>query len=375
MKRDFYEILGVSKSSTEAEIKKAYRKLAIKYHPDKNPGDAEAEAKFKEASEAYSVLSDQQKRQQYDRFGHEGMRGAGGGAGGMNMEDIFSQFGDIFGGFGGGGFGDFFGGGRSQSRERVLKGSNLRVRVKMSLNEVATGLEKKIKVKRKKAAPNLKYDTCGQCKGTGVVISVSQSMFGQMQTQNTCPSCQGLGKIIKDKPSQADEMGLIAEMETVVINIPAGVETDMQLKMAGKGNEAPFNGVNGDLYVLIEVEEHNEIQREGADLHYNLTISVPEAILGCEKRIPGLENDLMIKIPAGSQSNSIKKLRAKGLPSLRGGSGDYLIHLNVHIPSQLDKEQKAFFEEMKAKDALQPNDADRKEHKKSFFDKFKSIIS
>ena len=370
MKRDFYEILGVAKSASEAEIKKAYRKLAIKYHPDKNPGDAAAESKFKEASEAYSVLSDQQKRAQYDRFGHDGMRGASGG-GGMNMDDIFSQFGDIF-----GGFGDIFGGGSSrQSRERVIKGSNLRVRVKLNLKEVATGVEKKIKVKRKKVAPNLKYDTCSHCNGSGVVVSVQQSMFGQVQTQNTCPHCQGLGKRVTDKPHNADDMGLIAESETVVINIPEGVETDMQLKMSGKGNEAPFNGVNGDLFVLIEVEEHPEIQREGPDLHYNLTVSVPEAILGCEKRIPGVENDLMIKIPPGSQSNSIKKLRSKGLPSLRGGHGDYLVHLNVHIPSHLDKEQKLFFEEMKQKDALQPNEEDKKEHKRSFFDKFKSIIS
>ena len=262
MKQDYYEVLGVGKNATEGEIKKAYRKQAIKYHPDKNPGDQEAEAKFKLAAEAYEILSDSQKKAQYDQFGHAAFENGGFSGGGMNMEDIFSQFGDIFGSAFGGGFGGFGGG------QRRMKGSDLRIRVTLSLEEIINGVEKKIKVKRKIQAPGLQFTTCSNCKGTGQVTRVANTILGRMQTASPCPKCQGSGQIISNRPSGSDAQGMIQEEETVSIKIPSGVEDGMQLKVSGKGNAAPGNGISGDLLVLIQEKQDENFVREGNHLHY-----------------------------------------------------------------------------------------------------------
>jgi molecular chaperone DnaJ len=302
-KRDYYEVLGVSKGASEEEIKKAYRKLAIKYHPDKNPNDKSAEEKFKEAAEAYEVLSNAEKKQRYDQFGHAGVGGAAGGGaggfGGMNMEDIFSQFGDIF----GGSFG-FGGGGGSRGGRRVNRGSNLRVKVKLNLSEIANGVEKKIKVNKQVAcntcngsgAKNSNYDTCRICNGSGVITRVQQTMLGAMQTQTTCNACQGEGKIIKDKCGSCHGDGVVRGEETISIKIPAGVADGMQLNVSGKGNAAIRGGINGDLIVLIEEEEHPELKREGQHLVYNLHISIPDAILGTNVEVPLVEGKAKLKL-------------------------------------------------------------------------------
>lgn len=345
-KRDYYEVLGVSKSASADEIKKAYRKLAIKYHPDKNPDNKEAEEKFKEAAEAYEVLSDADKKARYDQFGHAGMGGAAGGGfgGGMNMEDIFSQFGDIFGGGFGGGFGGFGGfgggGGRQQSR-----GSNLTVRIKLNLEEILNGTTKTLKVKRMKLAEGVTSKTCTTCNGTGAQIRVTNTVFGQMQTQATCSTCQGLGKIADKIPAGANAQGLIKEEEEVSINIPAGAIDGIQLNVRGKGNDAPLGGVAGDLLVVIEEEEDKNIKREGNNLHQELYISFAEAALGCSKEIPIVSGKVKIKVDAGTQSGKILRLAGKGLPSLEGyGKGDMFIHINVWTPQNLTNEQKEFFQ-------------------------------
>ncbi|WP_336126999.1 MULTISPECIES: molecular chaperone DnaJ [Mesoflavibacter] len=372
-KRDYYEILGIDKSASQAEIKKAYRKQAIKYHPDKNPDNAEAEAKFKEAAEAYEVLSDENKKARYDQFGHQAFEGAGGfGGGGMNMDDIFSQFGDIFGGaFGGGGFSGFgggFGGG-----QRRVKGSNLRVRLKLTLEEIANGVEKKIKVKRKVQAPGTTYKTCTTCNGTGQVTRVTNTILGRMQTSAPCNTCGGAGQIIDKKPNDADAQGLIIKEETIPVNIPAGVVDGMQLKVSGKGNEAPGNGVSGDLLVAIEELEHDNLQREGDNLHYDLYVSLPDAILGTSKEIDTVTGKVRIKIEAGVQSGKILRLRGKGIPSINGyGKGDLLVHVNVWTPKTLNKSQKEFFESMREDDHFTPKP---ERGDKSFFEKVKDMFS
>ncbi len=372
-KRDYYEILGIDKSASQAEIKKAYRKQAIKYHPDKNPDNAEAEAKFKEAAEAYEVLSDENKKARYDKFGHQAFEGAGGfGGGGMNMDDIFSQFGDIFGGaFGGGGFSGFgggFGGG-----QRRVKGSNLRVRLKLTLEEIANGVEKKIKVKRKVQAPGTTYKTCTTCNGTGQVTRVTNTILGRMQTSAPCNTCGGAGQIIDKKPNDADAQGLIIKEETIPVNIPAGVVDGMQLKVSGKGNEAPGNGVSGDLLVAIEELEHDNLQREGDNLHYDLYVSLPDAILGTSKEIDTVTGKVRIKIEAGVQSGKILRLRGKGIPSINGyGKGDLLVHVNVWTPKTLSKSQKEFFESMREDDHFTPKP---ERGDKSFFEKVKDMFS
>jgi len=372
-KRDYYEILGIDKSASQAEIKKAYRKQAIKYHPDKNPDNAEAEAKFKEAAEAYEVLSDENKKARYDQFGHQAFEGAGGfGGGGMNMDDIFSQFGDIFGGaFGGGGFSGFgggFGGG-----QRRVKGSNLRVRLKLTLEEIANGVEKKIKVKRKVQAPGTTYKTCTTCNGTGQVTRVTNTILGRMQTSAPCNTCGGAGQIIDKKPNDADAQGLIVKEETIPVNIPAGVVDGMQLKVSGKGNEAPGNGVSGDLLVAIEELEHDNLQREGDNLHYDLYVSLPDAILGTSKEIDTVTGKVRIKIEAGVQSGKILRLRGKGIPSINGyGKGDLLVHVNVWTPKTLNKSQKEFFESMREDDHFTPKP---ERGDKSFFEKVKDMFS
>ena len=367
---DFYDILGVSKSANANEIKRAYRKIAMKYHPDRNPDNKEAEKKFKEAAEAYSVLSDEGKRRQYDQFGHSAFNGMGGQSGfnSMNMDDIFSQFGDIF----GGAFGGFGGFGGSQGR-RVMKGSNLRVRVNLTLEEICNGVEKKIKVKRKVLAPGATFSTCSQCNGTGQVTRVTNTILGRMQTSTTCPACSGSGQTLDNRPSGSDANGMIIKEETVKIPIPAGVVDDMQLKVSGKGNEAPGNGISGDLLVVINEVPHKKLQREGDNLHYELYVSIPDAILGTDKEIETVSGKVRIKIEAGMQSGKILRLRGKGIPSINGyGSGDLLVHVNVWTPKTLDKKQKDFFESMRENDHFEPKPENSE---KSFFDRVKDMFS
>jgi molecular chaperone DnaJ len=373
---DFYEILGISKNASAGEIKKAYRKKAIEFHPDKNPGDATAEENFKKAAEAYETLSDPQKKARYDQLGHQaytsagaGGFGGGGGFGGMDMDDIFSQFGDIFGGGGFSGFGGFGGGG---GRRRV-KGKDLRIRVSLTLEEAALGVEKKVKVKRKKQAPGVTYKTCSTCNGSGQVTRIQNTILGRMQTSAPCNACGGAGQTIDKKPDGADSQGLIIDEETVSIKIPAGVESDMRLKVGGKGNDAPGNGVSGDLLVDIEVKPHEHLQREGNNLHFDLYVSVPEAILGTTKEIETVTGKVRIPIEEGIQSGKILRLRGKGMPSLNGyGTGDLLVHVNVWTPRNLTKEQKEFFASMMTDSNFEP--APEKSDK-SFFEKVKDMFS
>ena len=379
-KRDYYEVLGVSKSADATEIKKAYRKLALKYHPDKNPGDKEAEEKFKEAAEAYDVLSNEEKKRRYDQFGHAGVGGAGQGGfgGGMSMDDIFSQFGDIFGSFGGfSGFGGF-GGGRSARRGN--RGTNLRVKVKMNLQEIATGIEKKIKVKKYVACQHCNgtgakdgksYSTCSTCKGSGQVTRVQNTILGAMQTTSTCPTCEGEGKIINEKCTFCNGEGVLMSEEVISINIPAGVGEGMQLSLSGKGNAARRGGVNGDLIVLIEEEEHPELVRDGNDLLYNVFIGYPEAVLGETVEIPTIEGKVKVKIEAGTQPGKILRLRGKGLPDVNGyGKGDLLAKVNVWIPKNLSKDERKLVEKMKEAEGFKPGSGD----KKSIFSKMKDFF-
>ena len=368
MKEDFYKILGLSKGASANEIKKAYRKKAIEFHPDKNPGDKEAEANFKKAAEAYEVLSDPQKKSQYDQFGHSAFESGGFGGGGMNMEDIFSQFGDIFGSaFGGGGFSGF---GQSQYKS---KGGNLRIRVQLSIKEVAQGVEKKIKVRRKVQAPGVSYDTCRTCEGKGQVMRVTNTILGRMQSASTCPKCNGSGQIISNRPVGSDANGMVEQEEAVSIKIPAGVEEGMQLKVTGKGNEAIGNGITGDLLVLIEESTDDNFVREGNHLHFDLYISIAEAALGVSREINLLEGKVRIKLESGIQSGKTLRLRGKGLPDLNGyGKGDLLVHVNVWTPKTLNKEQKQFFQKMLEDDNFTPN-PDKSD--KSFFEKVKDMFA
>ncbi len=375
MKKDYYEILGIDKNADAAAIKKAYRKKAIEYHPDKNPGDSVAEEKFKEAAEAYEVLSDADKKARYDQYGHAAFDGAGGfgGSGHMNMDDIFSQFGDIFGSaFGGGGFGGFsgFGGGG----QRQAKGTSLRIKVKLTLEEVANGVEKKVKVKRKLKAEGVTYKVCTTCNGTGQVMKVANTVFGRMQTASPCHTCQGTGQMLDQKPAGSDADGMVFSEETVSIKIPAGVAEGMQLKVAGKGNDAPGNNsIPGDLLVVIEELDHETLKREGDNIHYDLYISVAEATLGGSKEIYTVTGNVRIKLEEGIQSGKILRLRGKGLPRLNGyGSGDLLVHINVWTPKKLTKEQKAFFESMLEDENFKPSPG---KGDKSFFEKVKEMFS
>lgn len=370
MKEDFYDILGIAKGATAAEIKKAYRKKAIEHHPDKNPGDPKAEELFKKAAEAYEVLSDPDKKARYDQYGHQAFEGGGFGGGGMNMDDIFSQFGDIF---GGGGFSGFSGFGGFGGGQRTVKGSNLRIRVKLTLDEIANGVEKKIKVKRKKQAPGTTYKTCSTCNGSGQVTKIQNTILGRMQTSATCSTCRGAGQMIDKKPAHADQDGMLASEETVSIKIPPGVVDGMQLKVSGKGNEAPGNGISGDLLVAIEEETHPFLQREGDNLHFDLYISFSEAALGTSKEIDAVTGKVRIKIEAGAQSGKILRLRNKGIPSINGyGSGDLLVHLNVWTPKTLTKEQREFFEKMNGDEHFTPKP---EKEDKSFFEKVKDMFS
>lgn len=368
-KRDYYDILGVEKNSDEKTIKKAYRKIALKYHPDRNPDDKEAEEKFKEAAEAYEILSDPDKKARYDRFGHQGVSGAGGGGqgfGGMNMDDIFDQFGDIFGGA--------FGGGNSrQRRQRVARGSDLRIKLKLNLQEVATGVKKKIKVNKLVNAEGVTYSTCQTCNGQGRVVRVQQTMLGAMQTQSTCQSCHGTGKTIGKRPAGADAQGLKRQEETVEINIPAGVEDGMQLKVSGKGNAGPFDGVPGDLLVLIEEEKNEALQRDGANLHYEAYVSFIDAALGASLEVPLVEGKAKIKIEAGTQSGKMLRLRGKGLPSVQSyGTGDLFVHINVWTPKKLSSDEKASLEKLRDSENFIPKPTTKEQ---GFFSKMKDFFA
>ncbi len=379
-KRDYYEVLGVSKSASEQEIKKAYRKLALKYHPDKNPDDKAAEEKFKEAAEAYEVLSNAEKKAKYDRFGHAGMGGAGGfGGGGMNMEDIFSQFGDIFGGGAFGGFGGF-GGGGSRGR-RVNRGTNIRVKVKLTLKDIVNGVEKKIKVKKYVSCKTCSgsgaeggsgFSTCDQCGGSGQVTRVTNTFLGQMQTASTCPKCGGDGKTITNKCNTCHGDGIVKDDETIELKIPAGVEDGMQLSVQGKGNMGARNGVAGDLIVLIEEEEHPELKRDGNNLLYDLYIPFPDAILGTEVTVPTVNGKAKIKIDPGTQGGKVLRLRNKGIPDVNGyRTGDQLVNINVWTPQHLSKEEKGMIEKLRGSENFVPNPSSSD---KGFFERMKDYF-
>lgn len=370
-KRDYYEVLGLSKGATPEEIKKAYRKIAIKFHPDKNPGDKEAEEKFKEAAEAYEVLSNAEKKQRYDQYGHAGMGGAGGGfgGGGMNMDDIFSQFGDIFGG--GGGFESFFGGGRSR-HSAGRRGSNLRIKVKLTLEEIAAGVEKKIKVTRLVQADGATYKPCGTCGGSGQVQKVVNTMLGQMVSASTCPACGGAGKTADKMPPGADKNGQTKKEEIISLNIPAGVEEGMQLSMRGKGNEGPMGGPAGDLLILIEETPHEILKREGNNIVYDLYVSFIDAAIGTSVEIPTIGGHVRIKIDAGTQSGKILRLRGKGIKDIEGyGVGDQLVHINVWTPKQLTSKEKEALEALRSSENFQPKPG---KSEKGFFDKVKEFL-
>ncbi|MCD8178007.1 MAG: molecular chaperone DnaJ [Tannerellaceae bacterium] len=381
-KRDYYEVLGVAKNASADEIKKAYRKKAIEFHPDKNPGDATAEEKFKEAAEAYDVLSDPQKRQRYDQFGHAGVGGAsqGGFGGGMSMDDIFSQFGDIFGGHFGG-FGGFSGfGGSSRGGRRVNRGSDLRVKVKLTLKEIATGVEKKIKVKKFVACKHCNGSgaedanstkTCDTCHGSGVVTRVTNTFLGQMQTQSTCPTCNGEGKLITKKCQHCSGEGVVKDEDVISINIPAGVAEGMQLSMGGKGNAARHGGINGDLLILVEEERHPELIRDENDLLYNLLLSFPQAALGGTVEVPTIEGKAKLKIEPGTQPGKVLRLRNKGLPSINSyGTGDLLVNVSVYIPETLSSSDKELLKKLESSPNIQPNTS----IKDKIFNKFRSMF-
>ena len=383
-KRDYYEVLGVDKSAPADEIKKAYRKLAIKYHPDKNPGNKEAEEKFKEAAEAYSVLSDADKKAKYDQFGHAGVDGAGpdfsGGFG--NLNDILNDlFGGAFGGGFGGGFGGFGGFGGGQRRERVYRGRDIRVRVKLTLEEIARGVEKEISIEKNVPCPDCggrgarnssDIKTCPACNGTGQVQRVVNSFLGQTVTYSTCQQCGGEGKIISNPCHTCNGTGLVRQRETIKVKIPAGVEAGMQMTVQGEGHAAKNNGINGDLLVVIEEQEHPDFRREGSNLLYTKVISVVDAMLGCEVEIPCLDGKQKIKVEPGTQSGTVTRLRGKGLPSVNSyGTGDLYVKIAVWIPKKLTKEEKALFESMRHNESFKPNPT---KEDKSFFEKLKDLF-
>lgn len=388
-KRDYYEVLGVDKKATAAEIKAAYKKMAIKYHPDRNPGDKEAEEKFKEAAEAYDVLRDEQKRARYDQFGPEGVNGAGGFGGGgfgggMNMDDIFSMFGDIFGGHGGfSNFGGFSGGGRSRGPQK-FRGSDLRMRVRLSLAEIATGTTKKFMVKKDVVCSHCKgtgaegdgaTETCSTCHGSGVVTRTQQSIFGMMQTQSVCPNCNGEGKIIKNKCKECHGEGIVKGEEVVEVEIPAGVAEGMIVTVQGKGNAGKRNGINGDVQVIITEEPNKDLVRDGNDLVYNLLLPFPTAVLGGSVEVPTVDGRVKIKVEPGTQPGKVMRLRGKGLPILDSygrthGNGDELIQISIYVPETLSKDEKAMMEKLSESDNFSPNP----NQKENIFKRFRKLF-
>jgi len=381
-KRDYYEVLEVSKTANPEEIKKAYRKKAIQYHPDKNPGDKQAEEKFKEAAEAYEVLSNPEKKQRYDQFGHAGMGGAGGGFSGgfSNVEDIFSAFGDIFGGHFGSHFGGFGSGHRGGGR-RVSRGSDLRVKVKLSLEEIVNGVEKKIKVKKyvscqhcngTGAKNSSSYSTCNTCRGTGQVTRITNTLLGQMQTTSICSACQGDGKIITDQCNHCGGEGIIRDEEVISIKIPAGIGEGMQLNISGKGNTGRRGGINGDLLVVITEEEHPELIRDGNNLIYNLFVSFPDITLGTTAEIPTVDGKVKVKIEPGTQPEKILRLRGKGIPDINGyGKGDLLVRVHVWIPKKLNAEEKRTLEKLQSSPGFQTGPS---AEEKSFFERMRDMF-
>lgn len=388
-KRDYYDILGVTRSSTPDEIKKAYRKMAIKYHPDKNPGDKQSEENFKEAAEAYEVLSNAEKKKRYDQFGHAGgaasPNGGGGSGGHMNMEDIFSQFGDIFGGSGGGGGGPFdsFFGGQQQTRgaRRAARGSNLRIKVKLSLEEIAKGIEKKVRVNKQivcetcdgsGAKDKSSFNTCQTCNGSGAVRRVTNTILGQMQTTSTCPTCNGEGTQITSKCTTCHGDGLTRGEETISINIPAGVSEGMQLSMSGKGNAAPRGGIPGDLIILIEETPHDSLKREGNNVIYDLHISFIDAAIGASIEVPTIDGKAKIKIDPGTQGGKILRLKGKGVPEVNSyHRGDQLIYINIWTPKVLSNEEHDILDRLKESPNFKPQPG---KNEKSFFDKMKEYF-
>ncbi|TKC08770.1 molecular chaperone DnaJ [Pedobacter frigoris] len=384
-KRDYYDVLGVAKGASAEEIKKAYRKMAIKYHPDKNPGDKQAEDNFKEAAEAYEILSNPEKKQRYDHYGHAGVGGAAGGGyggGGMNMDDIFSQFGDIFGG-GGSPFESFFGGGGQQSRggRRVAKGTNLRIKVKLTLEEIANGTEKKIKVNKQitcktcdgsGAKDRSSVSTCKTCGGSGAVRRVTNTILGQMQTTSTCPTCNGSGQQITAKCNSCHGEGVVRGEETITINIPAGVSDGMQLSMSGKGNAAPNGGIPGDLIILIEEIPHETLKREGNNVVYDLHVSIIDAALGYSVEVPTIDGKAKIKIEPGTQSGKLLRLKGKGIPEVNSyHRGDEIIHVNIWTPKALSSEERSILEKLRESPNFKPQPG---KNDKSFFEKMKEYF-
>ncbi len=385
-KRDYYEVLGVGKSATADEIKKAYRKVAMQYHPDRNPGDKAAEEKFKEAAEAYEILSDAEKKAQYDRYGHAGVSGNGRGGysgGGMNMEDIFSQFGDIF---GDDLFGNFFGGGQQRrgggQRSRGVRGSNLRIKLKLTYEEIAKGVTKNIKVKKyvpcntcsgSGAKDKGSVQTCGTCGGSGQVRRVQNTFLGQMQTVTTCPTCNGEGSTVTAKCGSCKGEGRVYAEETVGIEVPAGVQEGMQLSINGKGNAGERGGMAGDLIILIEEEPHKELQREGLNVAFELHLSFTDAVFGTQVEVPTIDGRAKIKIPPGTQSGKIFRLKGKGFPAVNSyEKGDQLIHVNIWTPQQVSAEEKAMLEKLSHSPNFKPH-PDKSD--KSFFDKVREMFS
>ena len=384
-KRDYYEVLGVSKTATDAEIKAAYKKMAIKYHPDRNPGNKEAEEKFKEAAEAYDVLHDPEKRQRYDQFGFAGMNGQGGFGGGasMSMDDIFSMFGDIFGGGSfGGGFGGFGGfGGGARGGKHVEKGSDLRLKVRVSLKEVASGVTKKFKINKYVTCPHCngsgsedgKTETCSKCKGSGVTYRSVNTMFGHMQTQTQCDACGGTGSVIRNKCKHCGGTGIVKGEEIEEIKIPAGVQEGMVVTERGKGNAARWNGVPGDIQVYIQEEPHPELLRDGQNLQYQLLLDVPTAILGGSAEVPTIDGKVKIKIEPGTQPGKTMRLRGKGLPVVQGygyGTGDLIVQIGVYIPENLSHEEKETFEKLRTSENMKPGAT----AKSNFFNRFKKMF-
>lgn len=388
-KRDYYEVLGIQKNATDDEIKKAYRKLAVKYHPDRNPGDKEAEEKFKEVAEAYDVLRDPQKRQRYDQFGPEGVNGAGGFGGGYsNAEDLFKDIFGSFHGFGGGGFEDIFGGfgGGGRQQKTVFRGNDLRRRVELDLSEIVHGTTKKFKIKKDvqcghchgTGAEDGKTETCTQCNGSGYIVTRRQSILGMMQSQSVCPSCQGTGEIVKNKCRSCKGDGVVQGEEVVEVKFPAGMTDGMALNVEGKGNAGPRGGVNGDLQIVVKEREHADLIRDGINIVYNLLLSLPQAILGCTIEVPTIDGKAKITIEPGTQPGTVLRLRGKGIPSIQSGyrygqpqCGDQLINISIYVPKTLNKEEKEMVEKLGKSDNFKADES----MKKNIFQRFKAMFT